>query len=140
MKSIFEHFPIIDGKYEDAVKYVSALLHFAHLDGLHIEEEKAILNFIQLHGWSPDIYRDAKNTPIHMLEDLNLSEEAVEIFAAFLLRDAIGICHVHDGYSNDEKNAIKRLASELNIDENKLATIEKAVALQIDAITHWSSI
>lgn len=140
MKSIFEHFPITDGKYDDAVKYVSALLHFAHLDGLHIEEEKAILNFIQLHGWSSEIYTDAKNAPIHNLEDLNLSEEAVNIFAPYLLRDAIGICHVHDGYSNEEKNAIKRLAAELNFDENQLTTIEKAVALQIDAIAFWSSL
>jgi hypothetical protein len=140
MKSIFEHFPIVDGKYEDAVKYVSALLHFAHLDGMHIEEEKAILNFIELHGWSPEILADAKKTPIHNLKDLNLSTEVVEIFAPFLIRDAIGICHVHDGYSIEEKNAIQELASELNFNEQKLAIIEQAVAFQIEAISHWSSI
>ena len=64
----------------------------------------------------------------------------MNIFAPYLLRDAIGICHVHDGYSNEEKNAIKRLAAELNFDENQLTTIEKAVALQIDAIAFWSSL
>ena len=137
MKSIFEYFPIVDGKYEDAVKYVRALLYFACLDGLHIEEEKAILNFIHLHGWSPEILSEAKNSPIHKIEDLNLSSEVIEIFAPFLIRDAIGICHVHDGYSNEEKNAIKQLALELNCDDNKLAIIEQAVALQIDAIAHW---
>lgn len=138
MKSIFENYPIQNGTYEDAVKYVRVLHYVAAIDGVHKDEVKGIKSLIEAHNWSSKCYEDAVREPISSIDDLGLSSEVKKIFAPYLLRDAVAIAFIEGGYSQDEKNQISKIANELEVNSEQLNMIENAVEHQISAIRKWS--
>lgn len=133
-------YPVQDATLEDATSYVSLLFSLAQVDGIDEKESLAIKKIVTANGWSLDIYENAKSNFGVSIDSLNLSQEALDVFGPYLIRDLCAIAHVSNGFSSEEDKSINSIREKLGISPEVYSKIKIAVNAQLEAINNWSEV
>jgi hypothetical protein len=140
MIGIFKMYPVQDATLKDATSYVSLLFSLAQVDGIDEKESLAIKKLVAANGWSLDIYENAKSNFGVSIDSLNLSQESLDVFGPYLIRDLCAIAHVSNGFSSEEDKSINSIREKLGISPEVYSKIKIAVNAQLEAINNWSEV
>lgn len=110
----------------DKINYLKGLIRVSKADGVVEESEKM---YFQLAATGLNLSEQIKENlqSYWEKEDGKALEFTDKRIALFFLQEAIQICYVDNKYDHLEKNEIKKIAEELNIDTDSLVSIENWV-------------
>jgi hypothetical protein len=131
-------YPVQEVTKEDTITYVSLLLSLAAIDGIDEQESETIKKLIENNRWDSDVYHIALSKGNLGLDELNLTQDFINILGPYITRDLLAIAHVSHGISDQEENHIRSVSSKFGVSNEQFIKIKEAVVLQFEAISSWS--
>lgn len=131
-------YPVQEVTKEDTITYVTLLLSLAAIDGIDEQESETIKKLIENNQWDSDVYQIALSKGNLGLDDLNLTQDFINILGPYITRDLLAIAHVSHGISDQEENHIRSVSSKFGVSNEQFIKIKEAVVLQFEAISSWS--
>jgi hypothetical protein len=131
-------YPVQEVTKEDTITYVSLLLSLAAIDGIDEQESETIKKLIENNQWDSDVYHIALSKGNLGLDELNLTQDFINILGPYITRDLLAIAHVSHGISDQEENHIRSVSSKFGVSNEQFIKIKEAVVLQFEAISSWS--
>lgn len=131
-------YPVPEVTKEDAIMYVSLLISLAAIDGIDEQESESIKKLIEHNQWDSDVYKIAVLKGNLSLDELNISQDFINILGPYITRDLLAIANVSNGISNQEENHIRSVSSKFGVSNEQFIQIKEAVVFQFKAISSWS--
>lgn len=108
---------------QDKISYLTGLIRLAKCNGVVTPEERVFFDNAAVGLGLSDVDRFALNTFWDREENLAVSFSG-RYQAAYFMQEAIQICKVDGTYDDIEKREVRKIGSEIGIDENEIEKIE----------------